>query len=137
VSFCAIDSYCVILYLECIASGQVEEHGSAVTQAVHLFRCPLSASEASDTLIVVLNFEESDSRSLVITHSVEVCCHPTVSGAFVSDDSPELVITHDLLKVCLLFGINCAIRLIQDWFFLNNWRRYHNFLSADCNIRRD
>ena len=137
ISFSACDSFGVILYLECIASGQVEEHGSAVTHVGPLFRwCPLSASKASYTLIVVLNFEESDSRSLVITHSVEVCIVPAVSGAFVSDESPELPVTHDLIKVYLLFGIDCASWLIEDRFF-NNLSRCHNFLCADCNIGRD
>jgi hypothetical protein len=66
---------------------------------------------------------------------VEVRLHPAVSGAFVSDDSPELPVTHDLLKVCLLFGIDCAIRLIEDRFF-NNWTRYRIFLCTSCKIGR-
>ena len=85
-------------------------------------------------MLIALNFEESDSRSLAITHSVKVCVRPAVSGAFVSHDSPELPITHDLLKVFLLYGIDNAIRLIEDRFF-NNWSSY--CLCADCNIGSD
>ena len=72
----------------------------------------------------------------MITHSLEVCIHPAVSGAFVSDDSPELPVFHDLLKVGLLCRINSAVRLIEDRLF-NIWRRYYNFLCGYCNIGSD
>jgi hypothetical protein len=75
----------VILALEYLFGGYIEEHGSAVSDIGSLVMwCPLSAGETSDTLAILFNFEETHSWSFAIAGSMKISIHPAISGTSVT-----------------------------------------------------